>query len=192
MATATADKQITPEQAREVSRLRRDRQLKIADLRDDLESAQESIDTISLALRDPNNKTAEGQISTELKRLHMIAASLEAAEADLAQFDSDNPSEKDLEERERLRVQAEQTALDKEHAADWKANRLAACDLVQQLLAVDAAGKELLKKSGSRGRMDGIQAAECSATIEMLHKYCNQGIEVRSALSRMRGTLEKI
>src|SRR5450432_3227529 len=97
MATATADKQITPEQAREVSRLRRDIQLVIADRRDDLEAQQETIDQLSKRLSDPTETTAEGQIAVEIKRLHAIAAALEGAEADLAQFDSDNPTEADLE-----------------------------------------------------------------------------------------------
>jgi hypothetical protein len=115
----------------------------------------------------------------------MIAASLEAAEADLAQFDSDNPSEQYLMEQERLRVQAEQNAATKQRKDAWRENRRAALAKAEDILKLDIEAKTI--------GLGGMQEAECSNTFVMLNRLCtNRGCEPASALSSMRAILEKL
>jgi hypothetical protein len=184
MTIVTANKELTIDQAREVSRQRRDLELAVADRRDDLEAQQESIDALSRTLRDPAAKT-ETQISGEIKRLHAIAEALAAAENELAEFDNKFPTEADLEALQKEAEQQAANAAYQEKLKAFKTNRTTAYGLLDQVMKLDGEAKTI--------RVGGMQGDEIANSLIMMQRLClNRGIEPAGAISIMRGILDKL
>jgi uncharacterized coiled-coil protein SlyX len=99
--------QVTREQALEISQRRRTLELRVRALETDFAKQQDIVSPIGHVLRNPSAHHGQTRAEKERAKLKVIANTLFDAECDLADYNSANPSEHQLMELERLRVQAE-------------------------------------------------------------------------------------
>jgi hypothetical protein len=186
MPTAVVQNKVKPElTADQRNKIKRERRA----LQDTLADAKENLDIAN----DELNRAADPSLDAEVYvtahgKVKDMQSHLATAEHALVMFNKSFATDEEIARRDREDEQRAAAAAHELHKTAFIANRNAAYSLIQDVLKLDGEAKEMLTKAGL-----GMQAAECATTVEALHRFCaNRGFDVRSALSSLRGTLEKI
>lgn len=132
---------------REIGRQRRALVDRVEDLREDIEMVKERIARLGQQLADVESDSTLKEIAEQRERLKRWAAHLQNAEAALAKFDRDYPSDAELQRRERAALLAAELGKQKAVIDEFKETVRRRWQMLCEMKALDERAQQLFREA---------------------------------------------